>query len=88
MLRFIKMNIQLEILILVISIWSVFWKGVALFRAASERQKFWFVVLFIFLIVNSVGIIELIYLFKFAKKPLTLTEIKTWPNMLPKRKKK
>jgi len=81
-------NIQMQILILILSVWSVFWKATALWRASRNEQKIWFVVLFIFLIVNSIGIFELIYLFKFAKKRLTLAEIKTWPKMIPKRNKK
>jgi len=78
---------QMQILILILSVWSVFWKAVALWRASRSEQRVWFMALFVFLIVNSIGIFELIYLFKFAKKPLTLSEIKTWPQMLSRKKK-
>jgi hypothetical protein len=59
--------------------WSLFWKGIALWRAAQYKQRNWFVVI---LVLNSItlGILELIYLFRFAKKRLTFEEIKTWKN--------
>ncbi len=61
---------------LVIAIWSFFWKGVALWRAANHKQRNWFIVLL--LPVNTVGILELLFLFKFSKKKLTFPEIKSW----------
>jgi hypothetical protein len=61
----------------VIIFWSLFWKGVALWRSAQLKQRNWFVVI---LVLNSItlGILEIIYLFRFAKKRLTIAEIKTW----------
>lgn len=61
---------------LAVIIWSVILKGIALWRAAHAKQKNWFVVLM--LPVNTAGIIELVYLLKFAKKPLTLDEVRSW----------
>ena len=63
-----------------IYIWSLIIKGVALWRAANLKQRNWFIGL---LVLNTIGIAELIYLFKFATKPLTIEEIKSW---LPKSK--
>lgn len=40
-------------------IWSVFWKGWALWRSARMNHKGWFIAL---LIINTVGIFEIIYL--------------------------
>lgn len=57
-------------------IWSLFWKGIALWRAAKNDQKNWFV---IFLVpINTVGILEIVYLFRFSKKRLTVKEIRSW----------
>lgn len=64
---------------ILIYIWSIFWKGVALWKAAQGKQKTWFIAM---LILNTVGILEIFFLFKFAKKKLTFEEIKSW---LPKR---
>lgn len=63
------------VLIAVITIWSTLLKGVGLWRAANLKQRNWFIVM---LVINSVGIIELIYLFRFASKKLTIKEIKNW----------
>ncbi|MEW6063507.1 MAG: DUF5652 family protein [Nanoarchaeota archaeon] len=54
----------LAILALVI-IWSIIWKGIALWKSARNNQKAWYVVL---LIVNTAGILEIIYLLLFQKK--------------------
>ena len=63
----------------IIGLWSLIWKGLALWRTAKNGQTIWFVVL---LVINTFGILELVYLFKFAKKPLTLEEIKSWRSLL------
>jgi methionyl-tRNA synthetase len=47
------------------AIWTIPWKGVALWRAARNRSTPWFVVL---LIINTLGVLEIIYIFAFSKK--------------------
>ena len=44
--------------------WSIVWKGLALWRAATRGETVWFV---IFLLVNTAGILEIIYLFFIAR---------------------
>ena len=44
--------------------WSVVWKGLALWRAGRKNQLAWFVVL---LVVNTCGILEIIYLLTAGK---------------------
>jgi len=44
----------------ILVLWSLVWKGLALWRAAKRGEKIWFIV---FLIVNTAGILEIIYLF-------------------------
>jgi hypothetical protein len=41
-------------------LWSIFWKGLALWRSANRGEKVWFIIL---LVVNTAGILEIIYLF-------------------------
>lgn len=53
------------ILFAAVVIWSVVWKGLALWRAAREGSKPWFVAL---LIINTLGILEILYLYVFSKK--------------------
>ena len=46
-------------LFLLILVWSLIWKGLALWRAARRQDKVWYVIL---LVLNTVGIAEIIYL--------------------------
>jgi hypothetical protein len=45
-------------------LWSIFWKGLALWHAGMRREAWWFVILFI---VNTLGILEIVYLFAVLK---------------------
>ena len=53
------------ILLIVFIIWSVYWKGRALWRAAHLNSKPWFVAL---LLINTLGILEILYIYVFSKK--------------------
>lgn len=46
-------------------VWSLIWKGLALYRAGANRSPGWFVVLLIF---NTLGILEILYLLLFSKR--------------------
>ncbi len=52
------------LLLVPVLVWSLVWKGVALWKAARNGQKAWFVVL---LVLNTVGLLEIIYIFFFSK---------------------
>ena len=52
------------IIVILISIWSLIWKGFALWKAAQKKQKAWFIAI---LILNTVGILPIIYIFFLAK---------------------
>jgi methionyl-tRNA synthetase len=45
-------------------LWALVWKGLALWHSARRGQYWWFLAL---LIVNTFGILEIIYLFVVAK---------------------
>lgn len=49
-------------------VWSLVWKGWALWKAAKNDSKGWFIAL---LILNTVGILEIIYIFLVAKSSKT-----------------
>lgn len=49
----------------VLIVWSLIWKGWALWKSARIGSKPWFVVL---LIVNTAGILEILYIYVFSKK--------------------
>jgi len=51
----------------IVLIWSVAWKGLALWKAARNSDKVWYVLL---LVVNTLGILEILYFFYFSKKQI------------------
>lgn len=57
-------SLALNLIILAIVLWQIPWKGVALWKSAKRDHKIWFIV---FLLVNTVGILEIIYIFFFSK---------------------
>jgi hypothetical protein len=48
----------------VIFIWTYVWKLLALWKAATKKSVVWFIVL---ALVNTVGILEILYIFVFSK---------------------
>lgn len=46
-------------------IWSLVWKGKALWKAAKEGSQGWFIAL---LLVNTLGILDILYIYVFSKK--------------------
>ncbi len=47
-----------------VGLWSVFWKGLALWHAGRRGDVAWFVAV---LLINLLGVLEIIYLFGIAK---------------------
>lgn len=47
-----------------IVLWTLPWKGVALWKAARRQEKGWFVVL---LVLNTLAILEILYIFVFSR---------------------
>jgi len=45
-------------------LWSIFWKGLALWHSGQRGNVLWFVLL---LVINTLGILEIIYLFGVLK---------------------
>jgi len=60
-------------LIILIAIWTLPWKGVALWIAARNKDVAWFVVL---LLLNTLGILEIFYIFVFSKRKTEIHETK------------
>ena len=52
-------------IILVVVLWTIVLKGYALWAAARGGQKRWFIVI---LVVNTLGILEIVYLIWFRPK--------------------
>lgn len=53
-----------QLIFLLLTLWSLVWKGIALWRSSKNNQKNWFIVM---LITNTFGILEIIYMFYLSK---------------------
>ena len=51
--------------IILVQLWVLPWKGVALWKAANNKHKGWFIAI---LILNTLAVLEIIYIFYFSKK--------------------
>lgn len=51
-------------LLIILIVWSIFWKGLGLWHAGRRGHPWWF---FFMLILNTAGILEIIYLFGILK---------------------
>jgi hypothetical protein len=49
----------------VLVVWTLAWKGVALYKAARREDKKWFVAL---LVINTLGIVEILYIYIFSQR--------------------
>lgn len=58
-------------LFIALMVWSVAWKGLALWKSARLSHKRWFISLLIF---NTAGILDIIYLYFVAKKYTVVSE--------------
>ena len=52
------------LIILAAGLWTLPWKGLALWKSARQNDKRWFIAL---LIVNTLGLLEILYIFFFSK---------------------
>jgi hypothetical protein len=52
-------------IIILFGVWSLILKGIALWKAAHNDDKWWFVAL---LILNTLGLLEIFYIFVFSKR--------------------
>lgn len=59
---FIQNNV---VFILLITLWTVPWKGWALWLAARRKEKWWFIAL---LVINAMAILAIVYIFAIAKR--------------------
>lgn len=53
------------IIVIILTAWSLYWKGMALWKASKLDKQNWFIAL---LIINTLGIFEILYLYVFSKK--------------------
>jgi hypothetical protein len=54
-----------QLFIFLLLLWILPWKGVALWKAARNSHKWWFIAIFL---VNTFALLEILYIFIFSKK--------------------
>lgn len=68
---------------ILLTIWILTWKGFALWTASKKDQKPWFIAI---LVINTLGLLEIIYLFVVPKIKFTFHKPGT-PEVLKKKNK-
>jgi methionyl-tRNA synthetase len=63
--RFLNVHPLFGFLFVALAFWTVAWKGIALWKSARNNQTVWYVVM---LFVNTLGILEIVYVFFFSDK--------------------
>jgi len=70
-------------LLIIILLWALFWKILATWKAARKNSPIWFIALFV---INTIGILELLYLYVFSELPKKPSKQKTKKKTLKKKK--
>lgn len=70
-------------LLAIIFIWSFVWKLIALWMSARKKHVAWFIILGI---VNTIGILEILYIFIFHKLGIKEKQIEQVKSRVAKRK--
>jgi len=53
--------------LLPLTIWVIYWKGMALWKASHRESKIWFIAL---LVINTLGLLEILYIYVFSEKKM------------------
>lgn len=64
MFSFFDQNPTALFVFLPLIVWTMVWKGLALWKAAKLNQRNWFIIM---LVLNTAGILEVLYIFVFSK---------------------
>lgn len=51
-------------LIIIVLVWTLIWKALALWKAAKRNHVAWFIAFFV---IHTMGILEILYIFLFSK---------------------
>ncbi len=65
MFNLANISTQNKVYLTIALIWSLAWKGVALWKSADRKEKWWFIA---FLVVNTLGVLEIAYIYYFSKR--------------------
>jgi len=66
--------IQQPHILLPLLVWSLFWKGLALWKSAQKKQVYWFIAI---LVINLLGIFSILYIYVFSEWKTILNFLRT-----------
>lgn len=64
-LAFYNFPIEHRGLFILLIIWTLIWKGMALWKAGRKNDMVWFIAL---LVINTAGILDIIYIYHIANR--------------------
>ena len=64
-------SVLFTVVVLVVGVWSLVWKGLALWKAARRDRVWWYVIM---LVLNTAGILPIIYIFAVAPNQAEIDE--------------
>lgn len=67
-----KLTFNNKYLNIILIVWSLIIKGITLWKCSKNNQKYWFITIFL---VNTLGILEIIYLKFFQKKIMSSAKL-------------
>ncbi len=79
-----QMGISLGLFIIIL-LWSVVWKLLAFWKSARKGQVIWFIA---FAIINTLGILEILYIYVFSDMKMKKTSLKKKTSKKKTSKKK
>lgn len=54
--------------LVIVYIWTIPWKGLALWKAAQRKEKWWFIFM---LVLNTFALLEILYIYVFSRKSVS-----------------
>lgn len=64
-LSMLELFFQNKVLLTLLVLWVLPWKGVALWKAARLKDKLWFVLI---LILNTLAVLDILYIYLISKR--------------------
>lgn len=71
------------VILVLLSVWELVWKGFGLWHAAENKQKGWFIAM---LLLNTLGLLPVIYLVWFKPKRRRETPLKSATKSVRRKK--
>lgn len=62
---------QHPIVFLALFAWTIYWKGMALWKASKRNEQKWFIAI---LVLNTIGILDILYIYIFSERGKKNTE--------------